>query len=46
MTVAELIRTLQALPADAIATDTDDLEVIGAFASPDRATVSIWTEQK
>lgn len=46
MTVPELITRLQAMPQDAIAVDEDDLEVIGVTASPDSATVVIWTEQK
>lgn len=46
MTVAELIGHLEGLPPDAVAVDSDDLEVIGVMASLDLATVRLWSEQK
>jgi hypothetical protein len=46
MTVAQLIDHLRAMAQDAIAVDRDELEVISVMASPDLATVTIWTEQK
>lgn len=46
MTVTELITQLQGMPPDAIAVDEDELEAITVTASPDLATVTIWTEQK
>lgn len=46
VTVAELIAQLQAMPQDAIAVNEDELEVIALYASPNRAAVIIWAEQK
>ena len=46
MTVAQLIDHLQAMPPDATAVDSDDLEVISVMASPDLATVRLWSEPK
>jgi hypothetical protein len=46
MTVAQLIDHLRSMPPDAIAVDSDELEVISVTASPDQAIVTLWSEQK
>ena len=44
--VAELIARLREMPQDATPVDADDLAVTGVLLSADRATVTLWTEQK
>ena len=46
MTIAQLIDHLKAMPPEAVAVDGDDLEVVSVMATPDGATVILWTEQK
>jgi hypothetical protein len=46
VTVAELIGHLRSMPPDAIAVDSDELEIISVTASPDQATVRLWSEEK
>jgi hypothetical protein len=46
MTVAQLIDHLRAMPENATAVDSDDLEIISVMASDDLATVTLYSEPK